>query len=62
MDWLEQNHPEFLHRLGSLVGQGHVEIMGGAYYEPLLPAIPDGGKLGQLCRMSDLVRVLRLLA
>jgi len=37
------------------------KFMGGAYYEPVLPAIPDADRLGQLYRMSELVRVLHLL-
>ena len=55
IDWLEQNHPEFLHRLASLVSRGQIEIMGGAYYEPILPAIPDADKLGQIRKMSDII-------
>lgn len=55
IDWLEQAHPEFLHRLAGLVSRHQVEIMGGAYYEPILPAIPDADKLGQIARMSEFV-------
>ncbi len=55
IDWLEQNHPEFLFRLADLVTRHQVEIMGGAYYEPILPAIPDADKLGQIARMSIFV-------
>jgi alpha-amylase/alpha-mannosidase (GH57 family) len=55
IDWLEQNHSDFLDRLGRLVTRQQVEIMGGAYYEPILPAIPDADKLGQIAKMADFV-------
>ncbi|MDO8690673.1 MAG: alpha-amylase, partial [Dehalococcoidia bacterium] len=29
LDWILENRPEFLDRLGSLAGRGQVEIMGG---------------------------------
>jgi len=55
IDWLEQNHSDFLDRLARLVDRQQVEIMGGAYYEPILPAIPDADKLGQIAKMADFV-------
>jgi hypothetical protein len=56
IDWLEQNHPEFLDRLAALISRKQVEIMGGAYYEPILPAIPDADKLGQIDKMAFFVK------
>ncbi len=56
IDWLEQSHPEFLDRLAALVSRKQVEIMGGAYYEPILPAIPDTDKLGQIAKMDTFVK------
>ena len=56
IDWLEQSHPEFLDRLAALVSRKQVEIMGGAYYEPILPAIPDTDKLGQIAKMDALIK------
>jgi len=53
LDWLEEVHPEFLQLLAGLAGRDQVEIIGGAYYEPILPAIPDADKLGQIAKMSD---------
>jgi len=55
-DWLKQNHPDFFQRLDDLVRKGQVEIMGGGYYEPILPAIPDADKLGQIAKMSSFIR------
>jgi hypothetical protein len=56
IDWLEQNRPEFLDRLAGLVSRNQVEIIGGAYYEPILPAIPDADKLGQIAKMAAFVK------
>ncbi len=55
IDWLQQKHPEFLHRLANLVQRGQVELISGGYYEPILPAIPDADKLGQISKMSSLI-------
>lgn len=52
IDWLEQNHPEFFGPLAQLVSRHQVEIMGGAYYEPILSSIPDADKAGQIDKMA----------
>lgn len=54
-DWIIAKHPEFIIMLKGLVRSGQVEMMGGGYYEPILAAIPDADKLGQLSRMSEFI-------
>ncbi|HSB71369.1 MAG TPA: alpha-amylase/4-alpha-glucanotransferase domain-containing protein [Candidatus Methylomirabilis sp.] len=56
LDWLEEAHPEFLDRLAVLVDRGQVELLTGGYYEPILAAIPDADKLGQIQRMTSYLR------
>jgi hypothetical protein len=56
IDWLEQSHPKFLDRLATLISRKQVEIMSGAYYEPILPAIPDADKLGQIDKMTVFIK------
>jgi alpha-amylase len=57
LEWLDANKPEFLDRLRALVARGQVEIVGGAHFEPILAALPDRDRVGQLARMrSDLER------
>ncbi|MEK7221332.1 MAG: alpha-amylase/4-alpha-glucanotransferase domain-containing protein [candidate division NC10 bacterium] len=51
-DWLEAAHPEFLDRLAGFVARGQVELLTGGYYEPILAAIPDADKVGQIRRMT----------
>jgi 4-alpha-glucanotransferase len=55
-EWLEETHPEFLDRLAALVARDQVELLTGGYYEPILAAIPDTDKLGQIQRMTTYLR------
>lgn len=55
-DWLEESHPEFLSCLAGLVERQQVELVGGAYYEPILPAIPDADKIGQITKMEKFLK------
>lgn len=52
LDWIEATHAEFLHRVAALVERGQIEMVGGAYYEPILPAIPDVDKVAQIRRQA----------
>jgi alpha-amylase len=52
-DWFVEYRPEFIERLRGLVERGQIEIMGGAYYEPLLCAIPERDAIDQIRRMQD---------
>ncbi|MDP8905665.1 MAG: DUF1926 domain-containing protein [Chloroflexota bacterium] len=57
LEWIERERPEFLERLHQLVGRGQVEILGGAHFEPILVALPERDRHGQLVRMrEDLAR------
>ncbi|MGI9458054.1 MAG: alpha-amylase/4-alpha-glucanotransferase domain-containing protein, partial [Aeoliella sp.] len=48
MEWLDANHPEYVDRLAGLVAAGRVEIVGGAFYEPILTMIPSRDRVGQI--------------
>lgn len=48
MEWLDANHPEYVDRLGGLVATGQLEIVGGAYFEPILTMIPSRDRVGQI--------------
>ena len=52
LDWLVEERPGFIERLKKLISGGQVELLGGAYYEPILPAIPDEDKIGQIRMMT----------
>lgn len=48
MEWLDQRHPDYLDRLAELVATGRIEIVGGAFHEPILAMIPARDRLGQI--------------
>ena len=48
LEWLEPNHPEYIDRVRKMVGSSQVEIIGGAYYEPILANIPRRDRIGQI--------------
>ncbi|HEX9442352.1 MAG TPA: alpha-amylase/4-alpha-glucanotransferase domain-containing protein [Roseiflexaceae bacterium] len=54
-DWLHAHRPELLERVRAMVRRGQIEIVGGAYYEAILVAIPDVDKHAQLRKLSDRV-------
>ncbi|HMJ79518.1 MAG TPA: alpha-amylase/4-alpha-glucanotransferase domain-containing protein, partial [Candidatus Dormibacteraeota bacterium] len=57
LEWLRAEQPQFLERLGALVARGQVELLGGGYYEPVLPALPERDRIGQLLRMREEIQV-----
>jgi hypothetical protein len=58
LQWLAANRPEALDQIRGLVNRGQVEIVGGAYYEPILVTLPDRDRQGQLHRMRDEIEAL----
>jgi alpha-amylase len=55
-DWLFRHRPEYIERIRTLVAREQVEVLSGGYYEPILPAIPDDDKRGQILKMTETVR------
>ncbi|RME36790.1 MAG: DUF1925 domain-containing protein, partial [Thermoflexia bacterium] len=55
-DWLLTHRPDHVDRLKALVARGQVELLTGAYYEPILVSIPDADKVGQIRKMTDFLR------
>ena len=53
MQWLQEKHPDYLSRLASLVEAGRIEIVGGAFYEPILTMIPTRDRVGQIAKFSQ---------
>ena len=56
LEWLETRHPEFFSQLQQLVERRQVELVGGGYYEPILPSIPDPDKHAQIRKLADYIR------
>jgi hypothetical protein len=54
-EWIETRHPEYFKQLRQLLGRGQIEIIGGGYYEPILPVIPDDDKNAQIRKLADYI-------
>ena len=48
LEWLHAQHADYVDRLAELVAGGRVEILGGAFYEPILAMIPSWDRIGQI--------------
>ena len=53
LDWIAERQPDYLARLRALVARGQVEPWGGGLYEPILPAIAEVDRHGQIVAMAD---------
>jgi 4-alpha-glucanotransferase len=56
LTWLEAAHPESLDRLRHLVERGQVELLTGGFYEPVLAAIPEADRRGQIRKQTEWLR------
>ncbi|HOO45168.1 MAG TPA: DUF1926 domain-containing protein [Deltaproteobacteria bacterium] len=48
LEWFEANEPEFFDLVSELVERSQIEIMGGGFYEPILPVIPHDDARSQI--------------
>ena len=53
MDWLVAQRPEYVERVARLAASGRIEIIGGAYYEAILPMLPRRDRIGQIKAYSQ---------
>jgi alpha-amylase len=58
LEWLEKNHPDHLGDLKELVKAGQLEILGGAYYEPILPILPRRDRVGQIRKYAEKLKAV----
>jgi alpha-amylase len=58
LEWLLAHHADLLGRLVKRVASGQVELLGGAYYEPILAIIPDDNKIEQIVHHRQAVHRL----
>lgn len=57
-DWLRVEEKGYLKTLRRLAESGQLEIVGGAYYEPVLAVLPRADAEGQVVRMKTRIREL----
>jgi hypothetical protein len=48
LHWVERSHPELFMLIEDMVSRRQVELLGGGFYEPMLPLIPLQDKIGQI--------------
>ena len=52
LDWAAEREGNYLERVAALVGRGQLEILGGGYYEPILPILKPSDAHGQIEMMQ----------
>ena len=52
-EWWERRHPDQLQRLARLAKRGQMEVIGGGFYEPILPILPERDRRGQIRAFSE---------
>ncbi len=58
LDWIVENHPEYIELLGEMVARGQVEVMGGGFFEPILAVLPERDRLSQIEMMAGRIEEL----
>jgi len=53
LEWISFNKPEFFDLFGKLVQAGRLELLGSGFYEPVLAAIPERDRIGQIEMMNN---------
>ena len=57
LDYFESKHSQIiLEKISEMAARGQIELIGGAYYEPILTAIPKNDLIGQIKMMQDYLR------
>ena len=54
--WVERNHPEFFMLIEDMTARKQAEILGGGFYEPMLPLIPLQDRIGQIELLTTYLR------
>jgi len=53
LEWFLEHKPEFIKRIKALVKKGNIALLGGGFYEPIFPIIPDKDKKGQIRLLNE---------
>ncbi len=56
LQWLERHHSEYTDVLAEMVSRKQVELLGGGFYDPVLPLIPRPDRLGQIENLTTYLR------
>jgi len=56
LHWVERTHQELFMLIEDMVGRRQIEMLGGGFYEPILPIIPHQDKIGQIELLTTYIR------
>ena len=56
LHWVERTHQELFMLIEDMVARKQVEMLGGGFYEPILPIIPHQDKMGQIELLTTYIR------
>jgi hypothetical protein len=56
LHWIERSHPELFMLIEDMVSRKQVEMLGGGFYEPMLPIVPLQDKIGQIELLTTYLR------
>lgn len=56
LSWINDNHPEAIEMIRSLVKEDRVEILSGGFYEPILSVLPEKDRVAQITTLSRFIK------
>jgi len=56
LHWIERSHPEMVMSIEDMVNRKQVEMLGGGFYEPMLPIISSQDMIGQVELLTTYLR------
>ncbi len=56
LEWLIEHKPEFVDTIRNITDRGNIELLSGAYYDPMLTILPETDRIGQIKLQNGLLR------
>jgi hypothetical protein len=56
LHWVERSHPELFMLIEDMMARRQIEMLGGGFYEPMLPIIPLQDRIGQIELLTTYLR------
>ncbi|MCL2833656.1 MAG: DUF1925 domain-containing protein [Treponema sp.] len=54
--WIERRHPELFVLIEDLLSRKQAELLGGGFYEPMMPLLPVADRIGQIEMLTTYLR------
>lgn len=55
-EWIERNQPKYLDQIEAMMSKGQLELLAGAWSEPIMPMIPRRDRIGQIHYFRDRIQ------